>query len=318
MPHKLIIDCDPGRDDAVAIMLAILSPEIELLGITTVNGNRPLWECTENALRVLDLLGDNTPVYEGAGLPLLSHLTSGRRPPMPFLEPNPVEGSLLDLPASTSAKQDRNGIDWLIETLMASDGDITLAAIGPQTNIALAIRSEPRIVEKIAHFIFMGGGIYRANVSPAAEFNIWVDPEAAKMVVNAGIRKVTMVGLDATLAAHVMRSECQELIALGSKATKAAGELTIHRIEAYEMAIDAAPIHDALAICAVIDPDVLQDVRHAHLDVNIMPGPDDGRTVADLRESKFFGSREPNADIALSADRARFVKMLKEILPHSG
>lgn len=319
MPQKLIIDCDPGRDDAVAIMLALLSPEIDLLGITTVNGNRPIWECTENALRVLDLLGDKTPVYEGAGLPLLCHLDPGRRPPIPRIEPSKVEGSLLDeMPAATSKKQEKNGVEWLIDTMMSSDGDVVVAPIGPMTNIALAIRTEPRIVEKIQEIIFMGGGIARGNVTPSAEFNIWMDPEAAKIVLQAGVRQVTMVGLDATLAANVKADECRALIATGKAAARVAGELTLKRIEAGEMrGVDAAPIHDALVICALLDQAVLEDVRHVHLDVETMPGINDGRTVADLR-SNHYGSEKPNAHVALSANRERFVQMLQEVLPRSG
>ncbi len=315
MAQKLILDADPGRDDAVAFMLAALSPEIELLGVSCVNGNRPVWECTENALRVFDLIGIDIPVYEGAALPLLTHLDRRRPIAIPRVAPCPIEGSLLEIPEATSKKRDTNAIQWLIETLMASDNDIVLAPIGPMTNIALAMRTEPRINDKIQEIIFMGGGSY-GNVSPTAEFNIWMDPEAAKIVLQSGIKNITMVGLDATYKANVTRDECNELIAMGTAAARAAGEFTLGRIQAGEMAgVEAAPIHDALVTCAVIDRTVIS-TEHYHVAIETMPGLNDGRTVIDAHDGH-YRPIEPNVHVALDADREKFVQMLKDILSTS-
>jgi len=315
MPQKVILDVDPGRDDAVALMIAALHPDIELLGVTVTHGNRPLTQTLENCLRVLDWIGAPVPVYAGASQPLLAFIDPARRDPAAIYRlVERIEGEMLDLPAATSQPQAQHAVAWLIETLMASDGDIVLVPVGPMTNIALAIRQEPRIVGKIREVIFMGGAVFSGNITPEAEFNIWMDPEAARIVLNAGIRKVTMVPLDATFAGYVTRADCEGLIALGTPAGIAAGQLTLHRIEGAEMGVpDAAPIHDALAMCAVLDPHVLQDVRPCVLDVNAGGGKSDGRTIADLRPG-VWGERAPTAYVALGADRQRFAAMLREIL----
>lgn len=318
MPQKVILDVDPGRDDAVAIMLAALSPDIDLLGVSVTHGNRPLDVTVANALRVIDWLETDIPVYRGAEFPLLSFIDPARRDPKWIYDLiETIEGSDLDLPLPTSVPQKQHAVTWLIETLMGSDGDIVLCPVGPMTNIALAIRMEPRVVGKIEEMIFMGGAIGPGNIAPCAEFNVWKDPEAARIVLNAGIKKVTMVPLDATHAANITRDECQTLINLGTRGGEGAGKLAMRRIaRGTELGSkgEAGPIHDALVICTVIDPSVLQDVRHTSLDVIVNPGGrDDGQTVADLRPGGW--EKEPfNATVALSADREKFVRMLTEIL----
>ena len=318
MSRKVILDVDPGRDDAVAIMLAALSPEINLLGVSVTHGNRPLDVTVPNALRVVDWLQLDIPVYRGAADPLLSFIDHDRRDPKWIYDLiETIEGSDLDLPAGTSLPQDQHAVVWLVETLMSSKGDIVLCPVGPMTNIALAIRMEPRIVGKIEEMIFMGGAIGPGNISPCAEFNVWKDPEAARIVLNSGIKKVTMVPLDATHLAHITRDECQQLIDLGTRGGEGAGRLAMRRIaRGTELGAkqQAGPIHDALVICAVLDPSVLQDVQHTPLDVIVNPGgKDDGQTVADLRPGD-WAKNPPNAYVALSADREKFVRMLGEIL----
>ena len=318
MPRKVVLDVDPGRDDAVAIMLAALSPDIDLLGVTVTHGNRPLEITIANALRVVDWLEVDIPVFRGAAEPLLSFIDIKRRDPTWIYDLiETIEGSELDLPPATSQVQEQHAVSWLIETLMASAGDIVLCPVAPMTNIALAIRMEPRIVDKIEEMIFMGGAIGPGNVAPSGEFNVWKDPEAARIVLNAGIKKVTMVPLDATHAAYVTREDCQALIDLGTRGGEGAGKLAMHRVAGgAELGAEggSGPVHDALVICAVIDPSVLQDVHHTALDVTVNPGgSDDGRTVVDLRPGDW--ERDPfNAYCAISADREKFVRMLTEIL----
>jgi inosine-uridine nucleoside N-ribohydrolase len=318
MRRKVILDVDPGRDDAVAIMLAALSPEIDLLGVSVTHGNRPLNVTVPNALRVVNWLKLDIPVYRGAEEPLLSFIDPQRRDPKWIYDLiETIEGSDLDLPATTSQPQDQHAVSWLIETLMSSNGDIVLCPVGPMTNIALAIRMEPRIVEKIEEMIFMGGAVGPGNISPCAEFNVWKDPEAARIVLNAGIKKVTMVPLDATHSAHITRDECQALIDLGTRGGEGAGKLAMRRIaRGTELGskMEAGPIHDALVVCAVLDPSVLQQVHHTPLDVIVNPGgKDDGQTVVDLRPGD-WAKAPSNAQVALSADREKFVQMLTEIL----
>ncbi len=314
MPHKIILDVDTGTDDAVALMAAALSPEIELIGATTVNGNCPVDICTENTLRVFDYIGVDIPVFQGCALPLISTLTPGRRPNMPRVTPSTVHGHYLDLPPATSKKQEQRAVDWLIQTYLESDGDITLVPVGPLTNIAMAIRLEPAILEKIPEIVIMGGGHEVVNSTPAAEFNIWVDPEAARIVMNCG-RPIRLVTLDATHQALFSHETVAQLRQIGTPAALASAIMAERRIQAYDTwqpmeGKGAAPIHDALCICAIIDPSVIETV-FVNVDVETQGELNDGRTVCDVhRRSK----KEPNVHVALKTDSAKFVSMMLDIL----
>src|SRR5258707_8380913 len=169
MTHRIILDVDTGTDDAVALMVAALSPEIELLGATTVNGNTLVHNCTENTLRVFDYIGKSEiPVFQGMHLPLVRQNIEQEIPA------TGIHGDFLDLPPSRTKKQTQHAVDWLIETYMKSEGDIILVPVGPLTNIAVAIRKEPRILEKIPELVIMGGAHDHGNSTPSAEFNIWL------------------------------------------------------------------------------------------------------------------------------------------------
>jgi inosine-uridine nucleoside N-ribohydrolase len=316
MPQKIIIDTDPGTDDAVALMTAALSPELELLGVTTVNGNVAVDLCTENALRVMDAIGLPIPVFEGCSIPLYATNVPGRRPGMPYRggATNKVHGDYLDLPPARSKKQNQHAIDWLIDTLLASNGDIILVPIGPLTNIAMAILKEPRIVEKIQELVIMGGGHEIGNRTPAAEFNVWADPEGARIVINCG-RPIRLVTLDATHRAMVSLKDCAALRDLGTIAATAAARFTERRIEGYsEIAPmgrrDAAPVHDALAVCAILDPSVIQTV-FVNVDVETRGELTDGMTICDTHMAS---GKEANVHVALDADEPKFIHMLMEIL----
>ncbi|HEX5591463.1 MAG TPA: nucleoside hydrolase [Candidatus Limnocylindrales bacterium] len=310
MPIKVILDVDTGTDDAVALMVAALSPDLELIGATTVNGNTAVHNCTENTLRVLDWIGrPGIPVREGMSRPLA-------RAPMTQLNPaSRIHGDLLDLPpAATARVRPGHGVDWLIDTYLASDGDITLVPVGPLTNVATAIQKEPRILERIPEIVLMGGAHDHGNSTPSAEFNIYMDPEAARIVVNCG-RPIRMIPLDATHRALVSREDCARLRALGTPAGEAAARFTEKRIDAYDATqpmhrADAAPVHDALAVCAVIDPSIVT-THHIPVDVETSGELTVGRTVFDTR----FRSRKPaNVHVAMDADERKFVGMLLEIL----
>src|SRR5262249_52997635 len=248
MAQRIILDVDTGTDDAVALMVAALSPDIELVGATTVNGNTRSHNATKTPLAACDHTGKAAiPFHEGMPLPLA-------RPNFARTEPSKIHGALLDTPPARSKKQDRHAVDWLIETYMASDGDIILVPVGPLTNIAAAIRKEPRILDKIPELVIMGGAHDHGNSTPSAEFNIWADPEAARIVVNCG-RPIRMIPLDATHRALVSLEDCARLRALGTPAAQAAATFTEKRIHGYDLTqpmhrLGAAPVHDALAVCA--------------------------------------------------------------------
>ena len=319
--QKVILDVDTGTDDAIAMMTALLSPELEVLGVCSVNGNRGIDFTTENTLRVVEYLGlqDRTPVYRGCSLPMVSTLTPGRRDGIPAtgeMDSNNIHGDYVELPPSTIHTQPEHAVFWLIDTLMKSDGDITLIPVGPLTNIAMALRIEPRIAQKIKQIVIMGGGYKEVNITPSAEFNFWVDPEAAKIVMDSGC-DITVVPLDATHKAVLSLADADALESSGTPAGKATARFIRHRQAGYKVwqpmaDIDTVPIHDALAVCAVIDPEVLQNVVHTYVDIDIAGGAADGMSICDV--DKRYKDKQPNARVALSADKDRFSRMVKEIL----
>ena len=311
MVQKLILDVDTGTDDAVALMLAALHPELELMAATTVNGNVPVDYCTENSLRVFDHIGVRVPVYEGVARPI-------ERDDFPIprggiQSSNAVHGGYLDIPPSTSTKQASGAVDFLIETYLAASDEIILVPVGPLSNIATALTREPRLKDRIPELVIMGGANRYGNVTPRAEFNVWADPEAARVVINSGVRKITLVPLDATHQALVSLDDCAALRALGTPAGDAAATFTERRIQGYDATQPmkqrhAAPVHDALAVAAIVDPAVIT-THHLHVDVETRGELTVGETVVD---TNFRSRREPNVHVALDADERRFVAMLLE------
>jgi inosine-uridine nucleoside N-ribohydrolase len=310
MATKIILDVDTGTDDAVALMTAALSPDIELVGATTVNGNTGVDSTTENTLRVFEWIGaPEVPVHRGMSRPLARAQMQQRNPA------TRIHGDLLDLPAAMISAQPGHAVDWLIDTLLASDGDITLVPVGPLTNIATAMQKEPAILEKIPEIVIMGGAHDHGNSTASAEFNIWLDPEAARIVVNCG-RPIRMVPLDATHRALVSEEDAGRLRALGTPAGEAAARFVLKRIEGYDATqpmphrAGAAPVHDALAVCAVIDPTVIT-TEFIPVDVETSGELSVGRTVCDFR---FRSGKPANVHFAMDADEPKFVRMLLEIL----
>jgi inosine-uridine nucleoside N-ribohydrolase len=315
MAQKLILDCDTGTDDAVAIMLAALHPDLDLVAVTTVNGNVEVQYCTDNTLRVLDHIGrSEVPVYEGLRRPLV-------RPDFPVprhaaVNPNSnIHGRELPLPPATSRKQDQGAVEFLVETYRSTTEEIALVPVGPLSNIAAAIAIEPRMVDAVPEVVIMGGGNVKGNATPSAEFNIWADPEAAAAVLGAGFRRITLVPLDATHQALVSREQCRALAALGTPAGDAAAALIDRRITGYDatqpMATrESAPVHDALCVAYLVQREVL-DVHRLHVDVETAGALTVGRTVID---AYFRGGKEPNCDVALGADAAMFGEFLLRTL----
>jgi len=311
MPTKVILDVDTGTDDAVALMAAALSPDLELVGATTVNGNTGVEYTTENTLRVFDWIGrPDIPVCKGMARPMVrSQAELG----MAAI----IHKNLLDLPPAShgATLRPEHAVDWLIETYLASDGDIVLCPVGPLTNIAMAIQKDPRILEAIPEIVIMGGAHHMGNLTHSAEFNFLLDPEAARVVVNCG-RPIRMVPLDATHRAMLSTDDAQRLRELGTPAGEAAARFVLQRIAGYAATQPilerdgVAPIHDALAVCAIIDPSILV-TEHIPVDVEVNAELSAGRTVCDFRSRP---DKPANVHFAVDADEPKFVSMLLDIL----
>lgn len=309
MPQKLILDVDTGTDDAVALMLAALHPDLELVGATTVNGNVPVEYCTENSLRTLDWIGVDVPVFQGVDRPIAR--SDFPTPRSEIQSTNAVHGGYLDIPPATSTKQATGAIEFLIETYRAATDEIILVPVGPLSNIATALATEPRLKDWIPELVIMGGAHHHGNVTPRAEFNIWADPEAARAVLASGVRRITLVPLDATHRALVSLDDCARLSALGTPAGVAAARFTERRIQGYDatqpmVRPHAAPVHDALAVAAIVAPAVIT-THHLHVDVETHGELTIGETVVD---TNFRSRREPNVHVALHADESAFVALL--------
>jgi purine nucleosidase len=306
MARPVILDCDPGLDDALAILLARGCPDIDLLAITTVAGNQTLDKVTLNAQRTCTVARiHDVPIYAGCGQPL-------ERPLRVAADIHGESG--LDGPAFGPPEvgvADGHAVDYLIETLLASDGDITLVPIGPLTNIATAVRREPRIVARAREVVLMGGSYTRGNRTPAAEFNIATDPEAAAVVFEAGW-PVTMVGLDLTHQAVLPPGLADEIAALGGPAAVMAAGLLRTLRENYRRVtgMEQPPLHDPCAVARVARPGLVT-VTEAFVAVETSGTWTTGMTVTD-----FAGQlgRPANALVATELDAAGFWALLLDAL----
>jgi purine nucleosidase len=287
MATNIILDCDPGIDDALAIAFAHGHPGIDLLGITTVAGNVGLARTTENALAVCEFIGAaGTPVTAGCAGPLLR----------PALDARQVHGESglggAVLPPPTASPAAGHAIDYIIDTVRAAPGEITLVATGPLTNIALAVRREPRLPGWVRNFVIMGGSSGRGNTTPAAEYNIWADPEAAAVVFGAGWT-VVMLGLDVTMRTGASPAVLQRMRELGPLGTV----LLLPALEQYMSAGESGPpVHDVCAVAWVAQPEVFGLVP-ALVQVETTGRLTSGMTVID-----FGVAGDGNADVAMDID----------------
>ncbi len=291
-PRKVILDCDPGIDDAFAILFACGHPGLDLCGITTVAGNVGVDQATANALSVCEFIGRaDVPVVPGSPAPLLR----------PFLDARLVHGESglgkARLPAARGGPRDGHAMDFLIERISAAPGEITLVATGPLTNIALAVRRHPPLARQVADFVIMGGSAGRGNVTPAAEFNIACDPEAAAIVFGAGWR-VTMAGLDVTLQARATSDVRDRMRALG----RLGSELLLPGLGGYSsVASGGQPVHDVCAVALVAAPDLF-GCQPARVEVEVAGRWTSGMTVTDFQAP----DGDQNALVAMSLDAAGF------------
>ena len=294
---KMILDCDVGHDDAVALMVAAKHPALELLGVTAVAGNQTLDKTLPNTLHVCQHLGLTVPVYGGMTLPMVrDQITAGD-----IHGKSGLDGPVFE-PLTWKQAEREHAVSYLIRTLMDSDGDITLVPVEPLTNIAMAMRLEPRIISKIRRIVMMGGAYGLGNTTPAAEFNVFVDPEAAHVVFTSGVPLV-MMGLDLTNQTLADLSVIQRMEALGNPAGKLFGDIMrfTHKSQA-AVGLAAGPVHDVTAVVYLFAPEVFT-TRPAYVQVDLSRGPSYGRTVCD-----FVGrlGHAPNAQVGTGVDLARF------------
>jgi len=305
-PIPLIIDSDPGLDDALAIGLACASPEINLLAVTTVGGNADVARCTENALRLLHAYGrDDVPVAEGAAGALLGSIVRATE-----VHGESGIGTTLLEPAVNTALPE-GAVALIARLLDASPEPVAIAPIGPLTNIALLLRLYPHLTPRISHICLMGGSIGEGNTTASAEFNVVADPEAADIVFRSGV-PITMIGLDVTHQALLDRESAAALRATGGRSGRIAAELTDYALDRnLEWSGSATTaIHDAVAVAHLMVPHLVAVARY-HVAVDTSNGPARGRTVCDgLPYRLRRDGRTTNADVGIVIDRGRFERLL--------
>ena len=312
MTTKIILDCDPGHDDAVAMLLAHGNPEIELLGITTVGGNQTLAKVTHNAQVVATIAGIDVPIYAGVTRPLVR--------PVEVAEDihgdTGMEIHNYELPEPTVQVEDTHAVDFIIDTIMSHEpGTVALVPTGALTNIALAVRKEPRIAERVKEVVLMGGGYHVGNWTAVAEFNIKIDPEAAHIVFNEKW-PLTMVGLDLTHQALATPEIEKKFAALGTET----GDFVVALFDAFRknyqdaQGFDNPPVHDPCAVAYLIDREVFT-TRKAPLDVELSGALTTGMTVADFRAP---APEDCTTQVAVDLDFDKFWNMVVDAVKRIG
>lgn len=304
-PKRILIDTDPGIDDSLAILLALASPELVLEGLSIVHGNCSLEQATVNCLSVLELAGaSHIPVVKGCELPLV-------QPSLLAPETHGEKGlGYAKLPGPQSRPARQHGIDFLIEKVMSNLGEITVVAIGPLTNIALAIRQEPRIVPAIKELIIMGGAIrHEGNTTPLAEFNTFVDPHSAHIVYHAGI-PTTLVPLDVSYQCVLTKPDVHRLLRIDSVLTRFIADATRFYMEFHDeyQGIEGCVINDPLALAITFAPE-LCTYRELYVDVDISGGISMGKTLADFYH---FTKKPANIKVALDVRARDFIELFLE------
>lgn len=302
--RKIILDCDPGHDDAIAIVLAGLSEKIDLLAVTVVSGNQTLEKTANNALNVVEYLNLSVPVGKGMPRPLIKprvvcdaiHGVSG------------LDG--MDFPPHTQKFDDRNGIDLIIDTCLKTD-KLTMVTTGPMTNLAMAIRLEPKILEHIDKIVLMGGSIQSGNVSPAAEFNILTDPEAAHICFTCGL-PIYMVGLDVTRKVKVLPNVMERMKKLNTKCSKMFDLLmtVFNENQKKTFGHEGGPLHDPATIVSLIDESVITFTQ-MHVEIDLSRGPSYGRTNCGGTETE---EKEKNCYVATEINVDKYWDVIEYIL----
>ncbi len=307
-PRKIIIDTDPGQDDAVAILLALASPELEVLGVTAVAGNVPLPLTQLNARKVVELSGHtHVPVFAGCEKPLAQPLVTAEH----VHGKTGLDGT--DLPEPKLPLQEAHAVDFIIDTLRAAPpNSVTLCPLGPLTNVATALQRAPDIAPKIAEIVLMGGGYFEVgNITPAAEFNIYVDPEAADIVFKSGA-PLTVMSLDVTHKALVTRPRHEAFASLGNRAGEAVAGWVgfFERFDVAKYGSEGGPLHDPTTIAYLLDPTLFTG-RHINVEIEVQSPLTRGMTVAD-----WWGvtDRPKNATFMGTIDAPGFFQLITERL----
>ena len=307
--QKLILDCDPGHDDAIAILLAANHPTLELLGVSVVAGNQTLEKTGRNACNVLQWLDADVPVYIGCGRPIVRekiiaadiHGSTGLDGPV--------------FPPPVKQPEPEHAVSWMIRTLLNSEGDIVVVTTGPMTNLAMAMRMEPRIVPKIRRIVLMGGAYANGNVTPAAEFNIVADAEAAHICFTSG-RPITMIGLDVTRKVLCYPEITARMEKVGNKASHLFADLMAHfcRTQKEVFGWEGGPLHDPVTIASLIDP-LLVTTKPMNVQIDLRSTQSYGRTNCD-----YFGylGLPATADVAIDIDVERFWNIIEDGLKRYG
>lgn len=309
MPTPIILDCDPGHDDALAMILASCNPEIDLRAITTVSGNGAIDKVTLNARRVSTLAKINVPIAEGAGKSILGAFESA----------TDIHGeSALDganLPEPTIPLEPIHAVDLMANVLKNSKEKVTIVATGPLTNVALFLKMYPDLRNRIAEIVFMGGSASRGNRTPYAEFNIWMDPEAADVVLRSGI-PTTMCGLDVTHQALVTKEVFSRIEALGTPLAKTVIGLLKFFAKTYDEVFEMPdpPLHDPVAIAVLIDRSVVRS-KFTNVQVELNGVLTRGATVVDIFNREGFAA---NCTVALDLDAEKFWNLMIDALRVAG
>lgn len=308
MTQPIIIDTDPGQDDAVAILLALASPELEVLGITAVAGNVPLALTELNARKICELAGrPDIKVFAGAIRPMCRDLVTAEQVHGKTGLDGPV------LPAPKMPLQKQHAVDYIIETLMAREsGTVTLCTLGPLTNVALALLKEPRIGPRIKRIVAMGGGFFEGgNVTPTAEFNIYVDPHAARLVLETGI-PFTLIPLDCTHQALTTKARTEKFRSMGNMTGPATAQLLefFERFDEEKYGTDGGPLHDPCVIAWLLRPELFTS-RVVNVAVECESELTMGMTVVDWWK---VSSRKPNATVCRGINADGFFELLTERL----
>ena len=301
-PKRIIIDTDPGIDDSLAILLALASPEVKLEGLTVVHGNCSAEQGTINALSILELAGaEHVPVLTGCGLPLA-------QPSLLAPETHGGQGlGYASLPSPQNQARAGHAVDFLIEQVMSNPGEITLVAIGPLTNVAMALRLEPRIVQNVKDVVIMGGAIrHEGNTTPMAEFNTFVDPHAAHMVYHSGM-PITLVPLDVTYRVVLSHADVDRLKRLPPGIPQFIEDATRFYMEFHDeyQQIDGCVINDPLALALTFAPE-LCDYEEHYVDVDVNGGVSMGNTFADFYKAL---NKPANMQVALGIRPRQFLDL---------
>lgn len=295
--RPIILDCDPGHDDAIAILMAGNHPDLELLGITVESGNQTLMKTGKNALHLAAYLDLDVPVCLGASEPIIKEVEA-----CPAIHGESGLDGFTYLPIEKQFDS-RSAVSYLIETILSAPQKVTVVTTGPMTNLALAMKVEPRIKDNIEEVVLMGGSIGRGNVTPAAEFNILCDPEAAYIVFNSGC-VVKMFGLDVTRQVLVLPSVIERMAKVENKASKLFVDLmtVFNQNQKHVFGFAGGPLHDPVTIAYLIDPTVVK-LQHVSCEIDISRGTSYGRTNCDLFN---YQKKPKNAYVATEIDVAKY------------